>query len=136
MLASARIDCPVPISTKASAKARNNVSCVRRQKRRKNRAQTKNPSATAPERKSYNVTKSRILDFPDETPNEKHDRRKRKQQPDQSQIDIGGPHDEIQDECQIVGSEKAEADAAPQQQPRPVLRIATPEEPRAGNAGR
>src|SRR5690348_15665015 len=71
MLASAWMDWPSPSSRKARAKARNSESRVRRQKRRKNSAQAKKPSATAPDRKSYKVEKSRIFDFPDETPDQR-----------------------------------------------------------------
>jgi len=42
-------------NTKAAANARNSRSRVRRQKRRKNAAATKNPSVTAPAKKSTSI---------------------------------------------------------------------------------
>src|SRR5689334_12103368 len=102
MLASAMIVCPRPSRPKAIPNARNSESRVRFQKRRKNSPQTKKPRATAPDRKSYSVIASLLRHVPDESPDQRGDRRKGEQQPAQPQVDPIGPHHQVQDQNQII----------------------------------
>src|SRR3546814_13248994 len=65
-----------PSSQKARAKATNRPSCVRFQKRRKNRPATRKPIVSAPDRKCNNISAS-LIQIPDEAEKQDADRAER-----------------------------------------------------------
>ena len=108
--------CPIPSRPKASANARNSRRAsaarsagrtARRRRSRRRRRRTGNRRVSSA---------SLLLDFPDEAPDQRHDRRQREHQPDKPQIDVVRPDDQIEHQREVVRREEAEADAAPQQQ--------------------
>src|SRR5690348_6542839 len=136
MLPSASTVCPTPKRRNAEAKDRNSPSLVRRQKRRKKQEQTRNPRATAPDRKSYSVIALAFLHFPHETPDQRRRRGECEEQSRQPQVDFRArPHDQVEHQRKVVQRKEHETDAAPQQQARAIGEIAPPEQPGAGRAG-
>src|SRR4051812_29124802 len=135
MLASASSACVRPSSQNANAKVRNRESCVRFQKRRKNRPATRNPKVTAPERNSNRIIFSLCLQIPDESEQQDGHRGEREQQPDDRKVDRGY-HQQVEHHDRIVCGQEAEAQGAPQQQTCAAAPVATRQQAGAGRARR